>query len=131
MSETSRFIGPLLHFLFPSAAEETLVTIHGYIRKSAHFTEYAILAFLAVRALSRSSIDTVQKLRFILPLFLVSLVAAIDEFNQSHDPSRTGSVLDILLDVSGGLVLVLILWLAKWPRQTNDAQVLTIERGET
>ena len=38
MSQTSRFIRPLLEFLFPAAPEETLLIYHGYIRKAAHFT---------------------------------------------------------------------------------------------
>jgi len=60
MKETSRIIRPLLEFLFPSASPETLTFYHGYIRKLAHLTEYAVLAFLAVRALSAS---TIAKLR--------------------------------------------------------------------
>ncbi len=47
MSETSRFIRPLLIFLFPNAPEATIAVYHGLIRKSAHVTEYAILAFLS------------------------------------------------------------------------------------
>jgi len=116
MAETSRFIGPLLHFLFPSAAEETLVALHGFIRKSAHFIGYAILAFLTVRAITSSPAEAVRKYRLVIPLILVSLIAVIDEFNQSRNPSRTGSVLDVLLDISGGVAMVVTLWLANWPR---------------
>ena len=116
MSETSRFIGPLLHFLFPSASEETIVSIHGYIRKSAHFIGYAILAFLTIRAITSSQVERIRKYRFVIPLIVVSLVAVIDELNQSRDPSRTGSVLDVLLDISGGIAMILSLWLANWPR---------------
>jgi VanZ family protein len=116
MSETSRIIGPLLHFLFPAASEQTLVTVHGLIRKSAHFTEYTILAYLTVRAGSKSSVEALRKHRFVLAFVLGAVVAIIDEFNQSHDPSRTGSVLDILLDISGGLVLILIMWRLKWSK---------------
>ncbi len=107
MAETSRFIRPLLQFLFPTAAEETLQMLHGYIRKAAHFSEYAILAFLALRALSRSSLfDSLRKFRFILSLILVAAVACFDELNQSFEASRTGSARDILLDISGGVVMV-------------------------
>ena len=89
MSNTSRFIRPLLEFLFPAAPEVTLHIYHGYIRKAAHFTEYAILAFLAVRALTAYA--RLHKWRYSLALLLVVAVAAIDEFNQSFEISRTGS----------------------------------------
>ncbi len=111
MSETSGFIRPFLQFFFPSAPEATLQIYHGYIRKAAHFVEYAILAFLALRALSRSSFENLRKLRYILPLFLVSAIAVIDELNQAFDPSRTGSAWDILLDIAGGAAMVLFFWM--------------------
>ena len=47
---TSRIIGPLVLWLFPNTSAETLATIHFITRKLAHFTEYAILGFLAARA---------------------------------------------------------------------------------
>lgn len=116
MSQTSRFIRPALEFLFPSAPEQTLLIYHGYIRKAAHFTEYAVLAFLAVRALSIPATVRFHKWRFILPLLLVVGVAAIDEFHQSFEASRTGSILDVMLDISGGVVMIVLLRLMRRPR---------------
>lgn len=118
MSQTSRFIRPLLEFLFPAAPEETLRIYHGYIRKAAHFTEYAVLAFLAVRAFAASA--RLHKWRYILPLLLVTCVAAIDEFNQSFEFSRTGSILDVMLDISGSVVMIAVLRLLNWPRSATD-----------
>src|SRR5215813_8703095 len=51
-TETSRIIRPILVFLFPSASEETLRQYHFFIRKCAHLTEYALLAFWTIRALT-------------------------------------------------------------------------------
>ncbi|MEQ1923475.1 MAG: VanZ family protein [Pyrinomonadaceae bacterium] len=116
MSQTSRFIRPLLEFLFPAAPEQTLIIYHSYIRKAAHFTEYAVLAFLAVRALSIPATVRLHKWRFILPLLLVVAVAAIDEFHQSFEASRTGSILDVMLDISGGVVMIVLLRLMRRPR---------------
>lgn len=103
MSETSLFLGPLLQFIFPSASEETLLAYHGIIRKMAHFVEYAILAFLACRALRRSSIVILQSAWALTAIGLVILTASIDEINQSFNSSRTGSIADILLDILGGV----------------------------
>jgi VanZ family protein len=47
---TSRIIGPLVLWLFPNTSPETMATIHFITRKLAHFSEYAILGFLAARA---------------------------------------------------------------------------------
>ena len=109
MSKTSVLIRPLLEFFFPNAAEETLIIYHAFIRKCAHFTEYAILAFWANRAFSGSSLKLLRQRPFIFSFLLVLLVASIDETNQSFLASRTGSFGDVLLDVSGGLAMILSL----------------------
>ena len=116
MSQTSRFIRPLLEFLFPAASEQTLIIYHGYIRKAAHFTEYAVLALLAGRALSISAYARLHKWRCAFALLLVIGIATIDEFHQSFEISRTGSILDVLLDISGGVVMIATLFLLKLPR---------------
>ena len=116
MAETSRFIGPVLKYLFPSASEEILRSIHVGIRKIAHFTEYSLLAFFAVRALASSSLKTRGQLIYILPLALVVVVASADEINQSFEVARTGLASDALLDIASGAVMIGILWLIKWPR---------------
>src|SRR5687767_13318109 len=61
MSQTSRFIRPLLEFLFSGVPEETLIAYHSYIRKFAHFAVYAVLAFWAARAFLGSSVKSLQK----------------------------------------------------------------------
>lgn len=116
MTETSRIIGPLLQFFFPDMPYETRQIIHGYVRKAAHFAEYAILAFLALRALSMSASGFLQKWRYILAILFVVAIASIDEFNQSFEASRTGALSDVLLDISGGAAMILLLWLLRWPR---------------
>ena len=116
MAETSRFIGPVLKYLFPSASEEILRSIHVVIRKIAHFTEYSLLAFFAVRAFASSSLKARGQLIYILPLALVVVVASADEINQSFDEARTGLASDALLDIASGVVMIAMLWLIKWPR---------------
>lgn len=121
MAQTSRFIRPLLNFLFPGAPEETLVTYHAYIRKLAHLTEYGILAFWAARAFSNSSRAPLRRYWYIFSFLLVLTVASIDETNQSFDPSRTGSIYDVLLDCAGGATIILIFILYRFSaRKQND-----------
>lgn len=118
MPETSRFIRPVLQFLFPSATVETIDLYHGYIRKAAHFTEYAVLAFLAVRAFAGSSVPRLRAMRYAAPIVLATIVAMLDEANQSLGSTRSGSVWDVLLDITGSVVTAVILWSAGWPERT-------------
>lgn len=113
MSNTSRFIRPLLEFLFPYALPQTLDVYHGYIRKLAHITEYAILAFFAVRAFRSSSKTYLQRFWYLLAVVVVFFVASFDEYNQSFNQNRTGSIYDVLIDCIGGLLMICVfgLWL--------------------
>lgn len=110
MSNTSRFVRPLLRFLFPDAPEEIINIYHGYIRKLAHVTVYAILAFWASRAFVGSSQKILRRFWFVAAFFTVCLVASIDEMNQSFLDSRTGSIYDILLDIAGGTMMLLVFY---------------------
>ena len=110
---TSRFIRPVLVFLFPSADDITIEFYHAYVRKAAHFTEYGVLAIFAIRALGRTAAGIFSRYRFAAALILVAVVACLDELNQSFEPSRTGSFRDVALDVSGGLTLIIVLMLVR------------------
>jgi VanZ family protein len=111
---TSIIIRPLLEWLFPEAPAATLDIYHGYVRKLAHFTEYGVLAFFASRAFWGSSITIFRKFWFVWAFLIVALVASIDEYNQSFNPLRTGSLYDTLIDASGGLTMILLLALYKY-----------------
>lgn len=111
MSNTSRFIGPLLHFLFPDSSAELLLVYHNFIRKFAHFAEYAVLAFFAFRAFSSAPQKFLQRFWFPVSLLLVFTIASLDEFNQSFLASRTSSFRDVLLDTLGGTAMLVFLLL--------------------
>ncbi|HXT62684.1 MAG TPA: VanZ family protein [Pyrinomonadaceae bacterium] len=108
-SHTSGFILRPLHALFPSASEATLAAIHFLLRKLGHLTEYAILAWLSARALRSSSLRLFRERWFWISLAVVVVYALFDEFRQSFVPSRTSSVYDSLIDMSGGLTALLVL----------------------
>ena len=106
MSATSKFVRPLLEFLFPTATEDSLQLMHYYIRKAAHFTEYGILALWAIRALRRSSVALIGNHFYIFAGLLVVIVACFDESYQSFNASRTSSIWDVLLDIGGGFFAI-------------------------
>ena len=104
---TSIIIRPLLEWLFPAATSATIDIYHGYIRKCAHFTEYALLALLASRAFFNSSKPFLRRFWFVWTFLIVASVASFDEYNQSFNALRTSSVYDVLLDACGGLTMIL------------------------
>lgn len=106
---TSRIIGPLVLWLFPNTSPETLLGIHIFTRKAAHFAEYAILAFLAARAFRSSRSPALANRWFVASLALVVTYALLDEYHQSFVPSRSGSIYDSLIDIAGGLTVLLLL----------------------
>lgn len=102
MSNTSRLIRPLFLWLVPNISEASLLIVHGYTRKLAHFVFYFILGLFAVRAFYSSFKNYGRS--FWLAAALSFSIAAMDETNQSFLVSRTGSLSDVLLDTAGGLV---------------------------
>lgn len=113
MSSTSRFVRPLLEFLFPGASAETIAAYHGLVRKSAHFIEYAALAFWASLAFSNSGNNFLRRFWPAAALTLVLTVAIADEYNQSFNPARTGSAWDVAIDFAGGLAMISLYYAAK------------------
>ena len=107
-TRTSLIIRPLLELFFPGAPEETLQFYHGVIRKLAHFGEYAMLGILASRAFAISYSRVLRNRFYVFAGMLVLVVAASDEFNQSFNPARTGSPIDVAIDVGGGVFGILV-----------------------
>jgi VanZ family protein len=119
MSNTSRFIRPFLEWLLPGAPEAALLVYHGYIRKFAHFAEYAVLGFLAARAFAGSSSETLRRFRSVFAVSLVVFVASLDELNQSFNAARTASAYDVLIDCAGGLTAVMLFLLVQSRRKAK------------
>ena len=86
---------------------ETLATIHFITRKVAHFTEYAILGFLAARAFRSSPRPAIRQRWFLISAVLVVGFALLDEYHQSFVPNRTGTIYDSFIDMAGGLTALI------------------------
>lgn len=117
-TRTSRFLVPLLRWLYPQISPQALHQAHLIVRKAGHVTEYAILALLIWRTLShlrpegappRPRRDAWHAWIF------ASLYAVTDEFHQSFARSRYGSAGDVLLDSLGAAAGLGLLWLfGRW-----------------
>ena len=106
---TSRFMVPFLLWLKPEMSPEKILFILIIMRKSAHVSEYAILALLLWRALrSNPTLRTTRPMLLGAVLVACSVFAASDEFHQSFVKSRTPSVRDVALDVAGAVFALLI-----------------------
>ena len=75
------------------------------LRKLAHISEYAILTFLLIRALSGYNLKSKKIL--ILSVFLSLLYAFSDEYHQSFILERVGAFHDIGIDSIG----IFLVWL--------------------
>lgn len=106
---TSRYLVPLLRWLKPDISAGSIETIHFFVRKAAHLTEYAILAVLLWRAVHHT---TKLGRRLWVEAAVVTgaavLFAAADEFHQSFVPSRGASPRDVMIDTCGVIVAVII-----------------------
>lgn len=71
------------------------------VRKTAHFTEYAVLGFLLAAVLFLALGGKRQKLPLVLLLGVVTPL--LDETIQLFVPGRSGAVQDVLLDCGGVL----------------------------
>ncbi len=78
-----------------------------FIRKSAHFTEFAVLSTLICFDMWAFGLISHKKRLYISALFILSSIpvsavfASIDEFLQSFSVERGPSVTDVLIDTSG------------------------------
>ena len=111
-AKTGSVIEPILRWFFPQIAAEHVELIHLLVRKTGHFTEYAILGLLAARAFSASGYFLLRRRWFVASLLLIAIYALSDEYHQSYVPSRTASIYDSLIDIAGGLTALLlkVLW---------------------
>src|SRR5882672_6605633 len=107
-ANTSEIVRPLLLWLFPNLSEPRVEAVHFLTRKAAHFTEYAVLAFLGRRAFITSSSAFIRQYWFQLGLVLVVIYSLLDELHQRFEPTRTGSIRDSAIDIAGGLTVLLI-----------------------
>ncbi|MDU5108656.1 VanZ family protein [Clostridium sp.] len=76
------------------------------VRKTAHFSEYMILFFLAYNVSIKYTRE--KQVRLFLIIF-VFLYACTDEFHQNFIPGRNMAFKDVLIDTIGGIVGYIII----------------------
>jgi len=108
---TNRYLDPVLRWFFPDMTNPQLRDAHTVIRKSAHFIEFLVLGLLVVWA-QRAGRPMPWLARWALnAMLLVTSYAGLDEFHQSFVASRTPSFADTAVDIFGGAVGQVALYL--------------------
>ena len=117
---TGQILRPILFWLIPNLTNHAIRTIHHFMRKCAHFTEYFIFCMLLFRglrgrkagvALAVGAYGTVDR----------GGLRILDEVHQSFVASRTASPYDSLLDSVGAGVAMIALWM--WFRRRSRVPV--------
>jgi len=107
---TGSLLWKVVIFIYPGATREMFNSIHFFVRKAGHFTEYAILALLLFRAFRSGSRERWRFRWAFSSWFVAFLYASLDEYHQTFTRRRTGSVYDSLIDASGAATALVLLW---------------------
>jgi len=134
---TSRIIGPIVRWLVPTISDAALGRVVFAIRKTAHVTEYAVLALLFWWAWRKSVTDrrsveargpeaqtqgaqsrATRVWRWsdaLLALGISAIYAASDELHQYFVPTREARFGDVMLDTAGAALGLLLIWIiGRW-----------------
>jgi VanZ family protein len=93
----------LLIFIQSSRPSPDITPDWRFFDKVLHFTAYALLGALFLRAFNITRIKHHLKLIIILSIILSSLYGISDEIHQSFVPFRTADAMDALADILGSI----------------------------
>ena len=94
-AHTGHPIRVIVEFFTGPVTDAAFERVHFAVRKLAHLTEYGVLSWLVWRA----------DRRWPVPLIAALGVAAIDETHQAFVATRTGTPVDVLIDVAGAALV--------------------------
>lgn len=100
-----------------------------FIRKAAHFSEFAVLSFLLSNAFF-ATFNTKKSPVIAFPLACV--YAVTDELHQLFSDGRACSVKDMLIDSSGALLgaiifsLIILIYIKKIERKNDNGNIKTL-----
>lgn len=93
----------IIEQIMPNIKTNSLLDMINFIvRKSAHITEYFILALLTISLLKEYTKK--QSVILVSSLIFCFIYALTDEFHQSFIPGRSSLFRDVLIDTSGSVL---------------------------
>jgi len=120
---TSRIIGPILRWLHPGISPTRIEQVQLIARKTAHVSEYAVLSLLIFRAWANTVWPSRLAGAALITLLVSGAFAATDEFHQSFVPSRTASARDVMIDITGAILGLLIYWTLSRTRRNRQSRI--------
>ncbi len=120
----------LVKLFFPSAdtlSGEEYVALRGnvdlFVRKVAHFSEFAMLSFFS--SLFLSMFTKKRSVIYISAVVFSALYAAFDEIHQLYVSGRDGNITDVLIDTCGalagaGVTLLVLFLISKFNKKTRS-----------
>lgn len=126
-SKVTEIVTPVYEEILPKFdITPTKENISHYVRKTAHFTEYAMLGFLGIFMIL--SFKPRSFLYYCISLPACALSAGVDECIQLFTDGRSGQLTDVLLDSCGAafgilaaaLIILLVLLIRKIARKTKE-----------
>ena len=118
--QTGGLVYKIINWFIPNASVEIHQTSHFLVRKAGHFSVYATLAFLLMRAFRSESTLRWRWNWAMYSFFVIGIYALLDEYHQTFTSSRTGSVYDSLIDLTGGTFMLITLWLLSLRKPRHD-----------
>ena len=112
-AHTGSLIERIVRWVVPSITAERFEIVHHVIRKCAHFVEYFIFFLLLYRGV-RSSRTTNGRWRWStagIAWLIAAGYSVLDEIHQIFVPSRGPSAWDSLLDSTGALIALMVLFI--------------------
>ena len=106
VTTVAKIIKPNYESLADTELDNFLSTISFFVSKTAHYTEYAILAFFLFYAFA-----FIKKygLRYSIIVLISCLYAISDEFHQKFSSGRTPRIQDVMIDTLGAITAVLFI----------------------
>lgn len=104
----SGFVIKLLQSIGIDSSGNNIDLLTTIVRKGAHFSEYAILGLLSYNVMKNYF---AKKRARIFAVLIVFFYACSDEFHQLFVSGRAGKITDVIIDTSGGIFSVLVIWM--------------------
>ena len=115
-------VAQALGLLHVSVSFRTFHILDAVLRKTAHITEYGILASLVYCSFSWQQPFRWKLRQAIWCIGIVGLYSLTDEFHQRYVPGRHASLVDCGIDVAGAAIALVIIFEARrlFSRASSD-----------
>ena len=105
--------------IFPFIKNQDL--LHFIIRKAAHMSEYALLSLTFVYGFYKSNF-VISKV-CLYSLLCTFLYACSDELHQLFVSGRAGQFTDVLIDTTGGVIMIVCLFILYRKKLNNKKKI--------